>query len=108
MNKPALIFLIVVSALVLVAALLPLRRGAEMNCDDGVYVRMKEVGVPFAYYQTPGESGMICVPRDEQLYSATTRFTSRFNPAPLWFDLMLYGAVIIGTFLVIDNRKVIG
>lgn len=101
----AVVIISLVSVVLLIAALLPIRRGVELNCDDGVYVKMREVGLPFSYYQTTGQGDMICVPKGQSLNAGVGETKSRFDPAQLWFDLILYGGIFMGTLFLMDKRK---
>ena len=79
----------------------PLRRGQALDCDRGVYTRMQEMGLPFAYYQAPNKGNMICVPEGAPYNSKA--LGASFSPAPLWFDLVIDGGVALGALLVINR-----
>jgi hypothetical protein len=107
MNSQSFLLLGGVILVLLVGAFAPLKRGSQINCDDGIKTRMVLTGLPRAYRIESGESAMICVDPEHSLHDSNARVvSSNFNPLALGIDILVDSLIIFIVYYVLKSKRV--
>jgi hypothetical protein len=62
-------------------------------------------GMPFGYSSTTGEpEDVVCYDAAADVYSAAP-ITPTFQTAAVWFDLIVYGAVLTAAYMLVDKVR---
>ncbi len=98
---------VLISIIILAVSVgLPLHRGRKLNCDDGVYTRMAEMGLPFGFYETTGNRDMICIDQSASWDTDAPIYTSLLKLQPLLYDLLIDVVTISGAYFLFKPSKV--
>lgn len=99
MSRSHMLIFGLLAALLLAINLLPLQRSVQLNCADDTTSftgRATVFGLPFGFY-TKTHAERECPDGTEQHNHILT-------PASLWFDLILVGGLLAGTYYALESK----
>jgi hypothetical protein len=107
MNSQSFLLLGGVILVLLVGAFAPLKRGSQINCDDGIKTRMILTGLPRAYRIESGNPALICVDSEHSLHDSDAKIvSSAFMPWALGVDILVDSLIIFTMYYVMKSKRV--
>lgn len=103
-RRIALVTGVAIVGAIFTVALLPIRRGVQIHCYGDINTRMQVRGWPFGYSSSTGMSDNVCYDAKSNIYSAQP-LKDTFQTSSIWFDFIVYGAVLTAAYVLVDKAR---